>query len=120
MSLPLTPALLRAAYEYLRATPPFRGWGMPTGSAVKFQVLRTKDRHGDHYGFVGQPGHVIRISAGRIGRTHSLMEVMAHEMIHARQQERKTYTANTQHNAEFHKLAAVVCKVHGFEPKLFT
>ena len=44
---------------------------------------------------------------------------MAHEMIHIRQAIRGTTTANTQHNAEFHRIADRVCRIHGFDRKAF-
>lgn len=119
MSLPLTPHILEASYEYLRATPPFRSWRLPKGREVKFHVLRTKQFEGDHTTYLREGGHIIRVSSGKIGHTGSLMAVMAHEMIHAYQARRKTETANTVHNAEFHRLAARVCKLHGFDLKLF-
>jgi hypothetical protein len=43
---------------------------------------------------------------------------MAHEMIHLHQ--RVTGMENSaQHNAAFRKLAAHVCRLHGFDPKAF-
>jgi hypothetical protein len=46
----------------------------------------------------------------------TLVETMAHEMIHARQQQARTCTPNTEHNAEFQRLAALVARHHGFDP----
>jgi len=34
MTLPLTPATLTAAYEFLRTTPPFKGWKLPHADEV--------------------------------------------------------------------------------------
>lgn len=119
MSLPLTPAILEAAYEFLRSCPPFNRWKLPCGEEVEFCVILLKDREGDHTTYKGTTDHVIRVSSKRIGHTHSLVVVMAHEMIHARQAVTKTYTAGVEHNAEFRRLAAGVCKLHGFDPKTF-
>lgn len=119
MSLPLTPELLRAAYDFLRATPPFRPWRMPSGWEVKFAVMRTKRFEGDHTTWIGTDNHIIRVSAGKIAYTNSLLAVMGHEMIHAHQAIEKTETPNTVHNRDFHTIAAKVCKYHGFDPKLF-
>jgi hypothetical protein len=44
---------------------------------------------------------------------------MAHEMIHQYQQRERTETANTEHNAEFLRLAGVVCRHHGWDEKEF-
>jgi len=119
MSLPLTPDILRAAYEFMRATPPFRSWKLPVGSAVEFHVLRTKQFEGDHTVYCRTNEHVIRVSAGKIGHANSLLAVMGHEMIHMKQETDKTCTPNTVHNRAFHRTAAIVCRYHGFDPQLF-
>jgi hypothetical protein len=119
LSLPLTPEILEAAYEFLRCTPPFKGWKLPQGEEVEFVVSRLQDREGDHTTYRGTSDHVIRVSSKRIGHTTSLVVVMAHEMIHAKQAVAKTFTANAEHNAEFRRLATNVCKLHGFDPKTF-
>jgi hypothetical protein len=40
-------------------------------------------------------------------------------MIHLHQMRWKLETANTEHNADFRKRAARVCRLHGFDPKVF-
>ena len=40
MALRLTPEILEGAYEFLRATPPFRGWRLPHADEVEFVVSR--------------------------------------------------------------------------------
>jgi len=119
VSLPLTPEILRAAYDFLRTTPPFRSWRLPPGSEVEFHVLRTKQFEGDHAKYVRRDKHVVRVSAGKIGHSNSLLAVMGHEMIHMTQEIDKTYTPNTIHNKAFHRAAAIVCRYHGFDPQLF-
>jgi hypothetical protein len=47
------------------------------------------------------------------------MAVMAHEMVHLHQRDVCMETPGAQHNAAFNKLAAKVCRLHGFDPKLF-
>jgi hypothetical protein len=44
---------------------------------------------------------------------------MAHEMIHQHQQRQRTDTPNTEHNAEFMRLARAVCRHHGWDEKEF-
>src|SRR3990167_7488256 len=114
MSLPLTPALLEAAYEYLRATPPFRAWHLPPATGVKFVVTKHRDREGDH----GVEGGVdiLRVSSNVIGHTNSLLQVIGHEMIHMRQAVQKV---RSNHNADFHRMARRACKYHGWDVKLF-
>lgn len=119
MTLPLTPRILAGAYEYLRTTPPFLRWKLPPAEEVEFHVLQTKLLEADHTVYERTDEHVIRVSAGKIGFTSNLMPAMAHEMIHARQVISKTETPNTTHNAEFHRLAKLVCRYHGWDYKLF-
>lgn len=113
--MPLTPENLKAAYEYLRGTPPYRSWGLPRGEAVRFRVTRHKDREGDHN--VDEKGrHVIRVSARVIGGTNTLMVVMAHEMLHVYQESRGV---KAHHNPDFYRLAERVCRYHCWDAKQF-
>jgi len=120
VTLRLTPAALEAAYDYLRATPPFCDWRLPPGGDVKFKVGRTRHKFG-WYQWDGAR-HTITASTGTIGYTSTLMALMAHEMIHlyleATGQENRTGDTS-HHNAAFKRCAARVCKLHGFDPKAF-
>lgn len=117
MSLHISPAMMETAYEFLRATPPFRGWKMPPADDVAFRVMRAGDYRGLYHRENGQ--HIISISGKWIGHSATLLAVMAHEMIHLHQAVRGLETGNTEHNAQFHRLAGRVCKLHGFDPKGF-
>ena len=44
---------------------------------------------------------------------------MAHEMIHLHQRQARTETANTEHNAEFHRLTARLCRRYGWDEGQF-
>ena len=114
MSLHLTPHILAAAYEYLQKTRPFRAWKLPPADEVEFGVTRHRDREGDHGTDARTDGHIIRASEQYIKTTDDLMQLMAHEMIHAKQHHTKTAPRNYDHNAEFKRLAARVCKEHGW------
>jgi hypothetical protein len=108
--------MLRAAYVYCVHTPPFNEWNLPDSGKIRFRVVSDERCRGWYWR--QQRKHEICISETCIGRSHSLIETMAHEMIHLRQ----AITGNetkTMHNAEFRKLAAEVCAYHGFDPKLF-
>lgn len=118
MSLPLTPAILEAGYEFLRATPPFRSWKLPHGEEVEFHVTRHRDREGDHCTYRYRPDHVVRVSAHFISATSPLLAVLAHEMIHVRQAMKKTARPGV-HNAEFKRIAKTICKLHGFDERTF-
>ena len=114
VKLHLTPEILRAAYEYLRACPPFNRWKLPQADEVEFHVTRHTDRRGDCEATVD--GHCVRISAALIGRTSSLMETLAHEMIHVRLDRKGV---RSHHGRDFQRCAAQVCRYHGFDLKLF-
>ena len=114
MTLPLTPKRLAAAYDFLRAFPPFCRWGLPPAAELRFQVLRTREFHGQHDRKRGR--HVIQISAGLVGYVNSLLAVMAHEMVHAYQV--RAGLPET-HNADFDRFARQICRRFGFDPKAF-
>ena len=117
MTLVITSETMAAAYSYLQTTPPFCGWNLPDADDVRFVVIRSKTDAGWHKIVDGT--HVIAASSATIGRTLSLIELMAHEMVHMHQREVGTETPGVMHNKAFHLLGARVCKVHGFDPKLF-
>jgi hypothetical protein len=119
MALRLTHENLPAAYEFLRACQPFHRWNLPEADAVEFKVTRDRDCWGYMHGDVRSPDAAIGISEIRVGSAATLLQVMAHEMIHLRQHVRRTETSNTQHNAEFMRLARLVCKHHCFDLKAF-
>jgi len=110
----ITPVLLEAAYEFLRRTPPFNKWGLVPGEIVVFKVTRNAHVQGDHVLVKGV--HTIRVSSRKTGSTHNLIELMAHEMVHAKC-DREGVRA--EHGAEFKRRARVVCKAHGFDEKNF-
>lgn len=113
MSLPLTPERLAAAYEFLRAFPPFNKWGLPPAAEVRFEVIRTREFHGQHRKRRFQPHH-IQISKGLVGYANSLLSVMAHEMIHLHQ----VHSGIPEtHGAEFQRLAKLISRRFGFDPK---
>src|SRR5215475_4729604 len=48
--LHLTPEALENAYEYLRATLPFRRWNLPHADELVFRVMGARDRYGHFKG----------------------------------------------------------------------
>lgn len=115
--LTLTPQRLAAVYECLRSFPPFSKWGIPSAEEVAFAVSHSRKNRGAYWHDGTQ--HWIEVSAKNIGHFTSLAMVMAHEMVHLYQKHAKTETPNTVHNAQFHKIAAVICKRFGWDVKLF-
>jgi hypothetical protein len=117
MSLPITTEMLARAYHYLEATQPFRKWNMPDADDVVFRAIKDPAVRGwfqiDRIG-----RYTIALSSRCIGHTENLMRTMAHEMIHLHQADVKMETG-AEHNAAFYRLAAQVCKAHGWDVKDF-
>jgi len=59
---------------------------------------------------------IIRVSEARNGHVSTLMATMAHEMCHLRQEQTGD---RGHHTAAFRKMAARVCRSHGFDLKAF-
>jgi hypothetical protein len=114
MTLPITPDLLRASYDFLRETPPFKRWGLPHGENVVFKVTRSRKTQGDH--LLLNDVHTIRVSCVKVGYVAGLLALMAHEMVHAAC---GLKGVRSEHGAEFRKRAAMVCRYHGFDPAEF-
>ncbi len=113
MSVPITKATIIAAYELLRCCPPFLGWKLPEPDDVDFVVIRTRNVYGDC------DGEALRISASKHGQLNTLLATVGHEMIHLHQMRNKLETPNTEHNADWHKRATRVCRLHGWDRKTF-
>jgi hypothetical protein len=114
MSLSLTPDMLAGAYEFLRTTEPFKAWRLPHADEVGFAVVRDPAMFADFGVENGVP--VIRVSEARNGHSATLLATMAHEMCHLRQE----MTGDRgHHTAGFKRMAARVCRVHGFDLKTF-
>lgn len=111
--------MLENMYEYLRASRPFRGLKLPHADDVGFFITRHKDRYGHMSGYRRSKEAEIAISELLIGSSVKLAEKMAHEMIHLYQHIYQTETPNTQHNAEYKRLARAVCNEHWFDYKDF-
>jgi hypothetical protein len=112
MSLTITRTTLICAYELLRTTKPFLGWRLPDAGEIEFAALK-----GDWFGDCD--GETIRASATKHGHLPTLLATVAHEMIHLYQMRHGMAAPNAGHNADFRKRAARVCRLHGFDPKVF-
>jgi hypothetical protein len=117
MTLKLTPAVLKHAYEFLDSTEPFCKWNLPAGHEIKFVVTKSRKNCGRAIWW-SCSDITIEISSYNIGHTINLLCTMAHEMVHVYQYCVKMDRGG-EHNAAFKKLSAQVCKAHGFDPKLF-
>lgn len=114
MTLRLSPDLLAAAYDFLRQTDPFKGWKLPEGDDLGFSVIRDPHTYANFNVVEGVP--TIRVSETCVGHTSTLLAQISHEMCHLRQHLRGEKDA---HGASFKRMAASVCKAHGFDPKTF-
>ena len=115
--IPLTPCALAAAYDYLRMTPPFKGWKLPHSDEVEFCVTRHRDREADHTHYLRTTEHIIRVSCYHIGTTAKLMEAMGHEMLHYHQWRLRK---SSGHDRWFNQQNARMCKYHGWDIEVFT
>lgn len=116
MPLVLSLETLAAAYDYLRTTEPFSRWNLPDAEDIQFRVVR--DRHLRGWYDLDGKRHRISISSSCVGRTDSLIETMAHEMVHLHQRHAGC-DDHGEHGRAFRKLADQVCKIHGWDERLF-
>lgn len=116
MTLPLSIEMLESAYDYFRATPPFRRWNLPEPEDITFKVGKDPSCYGWFDKKKKKP--TIAISTALVGHTQTLMETMAHEMIHLHE-DMRGWRRGGEHSAAFRKWAQLVCKIHGFDPKGF-
>ena len=118
--LHITPDCLENAYEYLRTTLPFRRMNLPHADNLVFRVMGARDRFGHFRGRIKTKPELneIGVSIQVVKSTDLLMATMAHEMIHLYQHENGTCTRGS-HNTEFERIAARVCRIHGFHRESF-
>jgi hypothetical protein len=118
--LRITPETLTAAYEFLRALPPFAGMKLPPADEVEFRITRRTDEFG-RYQWMGKR-HRISISEKSSGNADTLLKSMAHEMNHLslEQDGLESYRGGENtHNKHFKARAARICKVYGWDAKAF-
>lgn len=107
---------IEAAYEFLRRLPPFSGWHLPPSSAVTFKATRHTDRFGD---YLAKPVPTIRVSSRQVAHMSTLLAVVAHEMVHMKQDADGKAWRGSWHDAVFSELAEEVCMYLGLDPKAF-
>lgn len=117
LKLVLTPEVVAAAYELLRATKPFKSWALPSADKVKIRVTRqrnicanslvTEERH-----------YFLSVSTYYHSQLGTLLPTVAHEMCHFREGA-FSWRNDVAHSALFRRLAKQVCNVHGFDPNSF-
>lgn len=108
----LTPDMLEYAYRLLCTTLPFRRWDMPHPDKVEFNVSGARDRFAHHRAYTDGERHEIAVSAAKVKTPELLVQCMAHEMVHIRQDQLKM---RDQHGRGFRSLAKLVCLRHGWD-----
>lgn len=112
----VTPETMEAAYRLLLTTLPFRRWNLPHPDRICFRVLVTRERFGHWIAYTGSP-YVGEIAVSTKVKTAALLvEVIAHEMVHMRQDD---LGLRDHHGAGFKRLAALVCRRHGWDLEKF-
>lgn len=117
----VTPQSIAAAYTFLRDTyAPFRC--LPPADAVEFHATQHRDRYGDWSQWMDgyrDNAHIIRVSSELIGSCGMLLAITAHEMVHAVQAIKKTYSHNAEHNADFNRRKRACARFYGWDEKAF-
>ena len=108
---------LAACYDFLAETPPFNKWGLPPSEDVSFRIIRGKDVRGWYIMRGDKPE--IAISSACVKRTDTLTATMAHEICHLYEDRAGFSRPDVIHGKAFLKLAAQVCKHHGWDEALF-
>lgn len=112
----LTPEILEATYDWLRATPPFRRWRLPKAGDVEFRVLAARKLFGQCRAPEASKPWRIDISTRTVAHTITLVRTMSHEMCHMRADMQGEKSA---HGPLWRKAADLVCKEHGHDPLEF-
>jgi hypothetical protein len=111
----ITPEMMEASYELLRTTLPFRRWKLPHADQIDFAVLVTRERFGHYRAYKDGTGHEIAVST-KVKTLHMMTEVIAHEMVHLRQE---LLRHRDNHGKHFKRLASLVCRRHGWNLATF-
>jgi hypothetical protein len=112
----LTPEMLESAYRLLNTTLPFRRWGLPHPDKVNFIVSMHRDRHAHHRAYMDGDTHEVAVSAAKVKTPELLVQCMAHEMVHIRQDQ---LHMRDNHGRGFQSLAKLVCRRHGWDLATF-
>ena len=92
----------------------FQGMAEPHADGLGFAVVRDPNMYADFGIEDGVP--MIRVSEAKNGHVATLLSTMAHEMCHLRQEQ---LGDRGRHSANFKRMAARVCRAHGFDLKTF-
>lgn len=114
MTLRLTTEMCEHGYVFLTHTQPFDRWNLPDAHDIRFALYKKPFEYG-YYQRTAAGDHTIAIGP-KVGHTVTLLQTLAHEMVHLYQAITKMETSQ-EHNAAFRKLWQQVCRHHGWDPK---
>lgn len=120
MALYITPDMAEAAYNFLKTTPPFKRWRLPSSNKIEWIITRNKTYMGRCTSYSDKHDKfTIEISLVKCTNTESLIETIAHEMVHMRQRISKGFRKELGHGGDFSRMADQVCQKHGFNRDYF-
>lgn len=112
----ITPEKVRAVYQMLLQMEPFNNWTFHAVSQITFAVAPLKSRRGDW----DSNTKTLRVSTVCITTFLGLVGVVAHEMIHVRQQQMCRLPDSAEgHNGDFTRMTLQICKEFPFDPGHF-
>lgn len=106
MTIPVTADSIRSVYVLLLRFPPFCRWNLPPPEKLTFYVVPYKSEWGEY----NPEKKTVRVSTVKVSTFLSLVEAVAHEMCHVRQDVSGRYPVKDVHNADFKRYAKQVCK----------
>ena len=101
---------LIAAYEYLYSVAPFSEWDLPSSNAISFEVNRSRQMQGEY----DTDPHTIRASSYFCKTQQSVLETVAHEMVHLHMERAGQYS-HADHGRDFKAHAKTICKAFGWK-----
>lgn len=114
----ISPDMVEQAYELLRSTLPFRRWKLPHPDELIFRVTGHRDRHAHFQSWkvAGERQREIIVSQHHAKDLHKLVQDVAHEMVHLRQD---MLGRRDSHGPFYQRHAALVCRRHGWDLATF-
>lgn len=112
----VTPDRVAAVYDCLRHFPPFCNWKLPSSEDIELHVSLQEDAFAVYHRSGEQ--HGITISMTLVKNWQTLVESVAHEMVHLHQARAGTET-RAEHNREWRRLAKTVCDSFGWNKDNF-
>lgn len=113
----ITPQHVAAVYEMLRQLEPFDAWSLPEADLIEFRTDMRRNVVGEHnYRARKRQAPLIRVSLACNGHLLTLMQTVAHEMVHLAQ---IVNGEREGHQETFIKRTAAVCKEFGWDEKAF-